>query len=486
MPPNAVEEVEIIDIEKIANFTEKQQETFDLVGKHSWIFAGGARGGGKSHLIIATAVIACLLFPGLRVMVIRRSLEELRQQLIDNLLLRLWRPGELFRWFRSSKTARFENGSVIYFRSIEHPEDVQRVLGVEFGLVLIDEGNQFPWMVIKRIAGSVRQFNIPNWKPTIFMTGNPGGIADREFKDYFIRPRYDRWTPEEIEIKDEFAYVFFNVHHNPYATEEYKAQLNAQPEAIRRQWLFGDWDGVQGQFFENWNPLVHVIPAMDIPQEWVRFRGVDLGYGTHDSVCLFAAQSPNGDVYVYREVATKDTTDTFAKMCSSAGEGEEFASTWFDPNSMKGRRGETGDALSPAEIFAQEGIYVEAANNERQNGWRNIKAWLNYEPGVTTPKLYIFEECTGLIETIPIQQYVNYKHDLNTRGQDDYVDALRYLMSHIPYGSRVNHDGTVEAPEGENKFGTDRRPDPISQRKKLDLFEPVERDGITASIYAHY
>lgn len=482
-----------IDLVKIANFSPHQQQAYSYVGKKSRIFAGGARGGGKSHLAIATAVLACMMFPGLRVCVIRRSMDELRQQLIDNLLLRLYHPGELFEWRRSTRTAYFPNGSIIYFRSLEHSEDVQKVLGVEFGLVIIDEANQLHEDVIIKVIGSIRAFNLPDWKPTLFCTGNPGGLSDKFFKDRWIRPKYEQWNEEELAVKDEFIFIPFGVNDNPHAPEEYKRSLRSLPPAIRKAWYEGDWDAMQGQFFEQFTPMVHICEPFEIPEHWTRWRGIDLGYGNHPSVCLFAAQNPeNGQVFIYDEVATKETTDIFIDMVLNASGDAEFAATFFDPNSMKSRRGETADALSPAVMFEMEGIYVRPAINERINGWMNVKAWLRFDEGkdgeiLSEPKMKIFPNCVGLIETIPLQQYVTGRADLNTKGQDDYVDAWRYLMSHIPYGAYLNEHGQVEQPEENESFGTDRYPNAVlsnKQRTRDDVIE--ERDGVSGSMFAFY
>lgn len=478
----------VIDVSAIANFSPKQEEVFRYIGKKSRIFAGGARGGGKSHLAVAIAVLSALQFPGLRVMIIRRSMEELRQQLIDNLLLKLYRPDELFQWRRSIKTADFPNGSKIYFRSIENPDDVNKVLGVEFGMVILDEGNQLGEIIIQRVAGSIRSFDIPNWKPTLLVTGNPGGLSDRYFKDRYIRPDYSKWEPGELAIKDEHIYVPFGVRDNPYATSEYIDTLASMPEAIRRAWLDGDWDSYQGQFFEDWNPKVHIVEPFNIPQNWSRWRAVDLGYGTHPSVCLFAAQDPHdGTVYIYDEVATKDTTDIFIDMILNASGDDYFGLDLFDPNSLKSRRGETTDSVSPGTMFREAGIWVIPADNARVNGWMNVKAWLADRPN-RPARLRIFSNCLGLIETIPLQRYVEGKADLNTRGQDDYVDALRYLLSHIPYGSVVTYDGQIIEPDAPTSYVDERRADSqLRYNKKYDALEDkIDYDGLSVSRFAIY
>jgi hypothetical protein len=99
-------------------------------------------------------------------------------------------------------------------------------------------------------------------------------------------------------------------------------------------------------------------------------------------------------------------------------------------------------------------------------------------------KLKIFAHCSGLIETIPIQRYHGGKLDLNTRGKDDYVDALRYLLSHMPYGSMISSDGTIDSPD-KKELGFERERYPISQGGYSPLTENlIEFEGELVSRYS--
>jgi PBSX family phage terminase large subunit len=482
-----------ISLEEITNFTPKQQETFDCIGVYSDIFAGGARGGGKSHLSVAAAVTCAIQVPGLRILVARKTSDELRQKLLDDLLLKLYYPGILFQWHASTLTAKFDNGSVIYFKSFEHVTDISKVKGVDYGLIILDEGNEFEEEFIRMMRGSLRAFDIPDWKPTLLMTGNPLGICDQYIMDYYIDPNYSKWSEKELKRKDDFKYVHFTVYDNPYATEEYIDQLDSQTPEVRKAWLEGDWKAVRGQFFSEWAPNAdeygHVVEPFDIPKDWTRVRAIDLGYGKHPSVCLFGAQDPDtGFLYVYDEVSTTETTDVFISMVAISSGDDEFAATYFDPNSMKSRRGETSDTQTPAQMFMNEGIYVEPADNARENGWRIVKMWMrrDLERGVH-PKLYVFSNCEGLISSIPKQRYIPNKMDLNTKGQDDFVDALRYMLSKIPYGAAILSDGSVDTERYLHSFGNSSRRYPSRPTASVERprYPNKDRDA-QGSIYSSY
>lgn len=477
-----------INISEIIKFSPKQDEVFKLIGKSSYIVAGGARGGGKTYLVVAAAVLCALVYEGVRIVIIRKSLDELRQQILDNELLKKYHPGTLFKWRETKKTAYFANGSIIYFRSIEDERrDVPKVQGIEFGMVIFDEGNQLSEDAIRKILGSLRNFGGTALKPTMIMTCNPGGMCDDYVMRYWEDPDYSRWRPEELAMKDEYAFVPFNVYDNPHADPGYVRYLETLPDDIRDQWLYGRWGIASGAFFPEFHRSIHVLREEElfaIPDDWTRFGSVDLGYGTHDSVCLLAAQDPKtGTVYVYDEIATTDTTEIFIDLILNAVGGVEIVPFFFDPNSLKSRRGETSDSLSPGQMFELAGLPVQPANNERVNGWINVKTYMTHRPDRPT-KLKIFPHCTGLIESIPLQRYHNGKNDLNTKGKDDFVDALRYLLSHIPYGATIYSDGTIEKPD-EKSLDTDRDRYPYSRSsRRPDLDEEVEYEGLRVSRYA--
>ena len=261
-----------INISDLITFSQKQQEVFSLIGKKGYIVAGGARGGGKTYLAVAIAVLCAILFPGLRIMIIRKSLDELRQQIIENELLKKYYPGILFNWRETKKTAYFQNGSNIYFRSIEEDADVSKLQGIEFGLLILDEGNQLSENAIRRLLGSLRDFGNTKFKPTMLMTCNPGGVCDGYIKRYWVMPDYNKWENKKLVKKDEYAYVPFGVYDNPHATQDYIDYLETLPEDLRAQWLLGSWDVMSGSFFSEWDPRVHIVmDPFEIPEDWVRW-----------------------------------------------------------------------------------------------------------------------------------------------------------------------------------------------------------------------
>ena len=57
--------------------SEKQR--LFLSDEHKYIGYGGARGGGKSWAVRVKAVLLCLKYPGIKVMIIRKTYPELQE-----------------------------------------------------------------------------------------------------------------------------------------------------------------------------------------------------------------------------------------------------------------------------------------------------------------------------------------------------------------------------------------------------------------------
>ncbi|MEI3102569.1 MAG: hypothetical protein V8T45_12980 [Oscillospiraceae bacterium] len=57
--------------------SEKQR--LFMADRHKYVGYGGARGGGKSWAVRIKAVLLCLRYPGIKVMIIRKTYRELRK-----------------------------------------------------------------------------------------------------------------------------------------------------------------------------------------------------------------------------------------------------------------------------------------------------------------------------------------------------------------------------------------------------------------------
>jgi phage terminase large subunit len=417
-------------------FTPKQLEAYKHVGKGKVIFYGGARGGGKTHFARATAVLTALQRPGIKICLIRKTFTEVEQQFKN--IIESDYPAEVFRYkyIAMAKKFKFLNGSEIYLRSLDKSSDIDKIQGIEYQYIIIDEANQYDKEKIEDIRGSLRNARIDNWTATMLLTGNPGGKSDYYFKTRFVEPDYSKWEENELRYKDVYVFVSAKVEDNPHVGSDYKAQLEGMRDSRRDAWLHGIWGSFEGKFFDNWNEQLHIVDDFDIPENWNIYVGFDVGFSKkHPSVGLWVAQNPDTlECYVVREyIDGTGSLEDHAIYFRDTAHEMRYPLIYADPALFKDSSKKTNIELSNAEIFYSHGVSVVPADNGREDGWRHLKQWMYYLPERTIPKLRFFKSCYQTIENMPMFRYnpraLVKREDLDTdQAFDDIADALRYVM----------------------------------------------------------
>jgi len=85
---------------------------------------GGARGSGKSYSIRVKAVGGALEWPGIRILIIRRTYPELQQNHIEPILKMV--PGSVASYNGALRTLYFRNGSYIKFGHANSLDTIER------------------------------------------------------------------------------------------------------------------------------------------------------------------------------------------------------------------------------------------------------------------------------------------------------------------------------------------------------------------------
>lgn len=414
--------------------TEKQKELCRHVGYGERVFFGGSRGGAKTHGSLIAAMSVCHKFPKITVVIVRRHYGELEDNFGSK--LDIWFDPAVFKYKRYLKhnALKFNNGSKVLFRAVDSYEAVQKLQGVEFQLLIVDEANQFEEELIHRMMGSLRNAHIEGFIPSVIMTGNPGGRADHYFKSRFIAPDYDKWKDYELKYKEKYVFIASSWRDNPNLDQEsYEATLSSLPKGLREAWRDGNWDSFSGQFFSEWDSRVHTIDDFEIPKDWLRIAGVDEGSTEHPTVILWGAQDPsNGDVYIYREYSEVGVVEDAAIIAKSMMDPDEEISGWFADTSMFHQPQRQATDESSYRLFMNHGIPLTAANKNRIEGWRIVKQWLHWS-SAKQPKLRFFKSCIRTIERLPLLMYDVRKaakriEDVDTTMMDDEADCLRYLL----------------------------------------------------------
>jgi len=404
----------------------KQLEFFKARGRH--ICYGGARGGGKSWAARVKAVMLCGRYQGLKVLLMRRTLPELRENHVRFLIPMLQ---GVARYKETENCFYFPNGSILKLGYCAAEKDVYQYQGQEWDVIILEEATHFTeeqMMFLTTCNRSVRD----DFTPRMYYTCNPGNVGHAWVKRLFIDRDY-----RGEERPEDYSFISASVFDNEVLMKNdpgYLRTLRNLPEDQKRAFLYGDWDVYEGQYFSEWRRDLHVMDPIPIQPWWQVYRALD--YGLDRLACLWCAFDDVGNAYVFREVCVSDTiVSDAARMILSAG--DEPVTATFMPSDLLGRSSQTG--VSIFETFSSAGLQGTPVSNPRVAGWLNLKEWLHPVDdgtGTVRPKLRIFSTCTELIRCMPLLRFAE-KGDPSDASTEPHEithapDALRYMMDGRP------------------------------------------------------
>lgn len=390
--------------------------------RNRYVAYGGARGGGKSHVLRIKAIGGAIHYPGIRILIVRREYPELEQTLI--LPMRRMIPSELAAYNGTMRCLFFANGSMIKFGHYGAGDDIE-YQGQEYDWIFMDEATQFSESQFRTLGACLR--GATKFPRRMYLTCNPGGIGHEWVKRLFVDKEYSA-----DEKGKDYCFIHATVDDNPQlleASPEYKQMLDLLPEDVRRAWRYGDWNALAGTFFPEFRKETHVIePFYKIPVEWKKYRAFD--YGLDMFACLWIAVDFDGRCYVYREVQQKGLiVSEAAKLAldlTPVGEQVEYT---IAPPDMWNRQKDSGKNM--AELFAQNGVGLVRASNNRVQGWMAEKEMLKPMKGEQDkPGLLVTRECPSLIRNIMLIQHDERNpSDCATEPHNitHINDALRYF-----------------------------------------------------------
>lgn len=440
-----------------------------------YVAYGGARGGGKTHVSRVKAFGGALTYPGIRILVVRREYPELEQTVI--LPMRQMIPPEIASYNGSMHMFFFVNGSTIKFGHYGAGDDLE-YQGQEYDWIFVDEATQFTEAQFRTLGACLRgATRIPR---RMYLTCNPGGIGHMWVKRLFIERDY-----RAGEKPADYTFIPATVEDNPQllaSSPDYVQMLDLLPEDVRRAWRYGDWDALAGTFFPEFRRETHVIPSFRrIPAEWRKYRAID--YGLDMFACLWIAQDFDGRSYVYREVQQPGLiVSAAAKLMLDLTPAWEQIECTIAPPDMWNRQKDSGKSM--AELYAENGVGLLRASNNRVQGWMALKEMLKPmgAPARTQrsgscgerrskgavrglasgggersglcdddkPGLLVAEDCAGLIRNLPaVQHDTKNPSDVSTEPHElsHIVDSIRYYAVTRTLGAELPEQPVEQEPD---------------------------------------
>ena len=400
--------------------------------KRYLILWGGA-GSGKSVFAAQKLIYRIVTEPGHRFLCVRKVAATIRESqfaLIKS-VIRQWGLDKLFSIPKGSgdmTITYLPNGSQILFTGLDDAEKLKSITDITG--IWIEEPSEISQEEFQQLDMRLRGIT-PNYKQ-IILTFNPI-IAGHWLQQYW----FEMQQPKALTIKTTYR-------DNQFIDPEYRDIIEAMKKT-NPNWYkvygLGEWGVYEGQFFNTWDSSIHTCRPFAIPKEWPRYRAMDWGSAKPYCVGWYAIDY-DGRAYKYRElygfggkanVGTKETAKTVAQRIKKLEEGEEILSAAADPAIwIKG--GSSGPSI--AEDFENEGIYWSPANNDRLNGWSQVRNRLEglEVNGEQRPWLVVFDTCVHTARTFPIQVHSKNKpEDMDSDGEDHAPDETRYFCMMRPW-----------------------------------------------------
>lgn len=343
----------------------------------------------------------------------------------------------LQKWYnKSEKTIYYPNGSTTEFSYLKNTDDVYTYQGREYQDISVDEITQHEEEVFKTLRSSLRTSD-GGIKPSVFLTGNPGGIGHQWVKRIFVDKKY-----REKENPTDFAFIQAFVSDNTAlmkADPEYIKRLEDLPEHLRKAYLEGDWNIFAGQAFSELQRSIHIVQPFELPPHTKYFASYDHGYNHPFSFIVYAVV-PEGTIYVIKHYSSRllPTSKIADGMREYAPGGLDiFAGhdLWYP-----GR----GGGKSVFNEFDEFGI-------NSKNGYNFIRAKIDRKSGVATlhrylnpnnypdnkPRVFFFANTLDVFDCVASMQIdekdpedVLKMNAIEGENGDDAFDSFRYgLMS---------------------------------------------------------
>lgn len=425
-------------IEQSKRMHEEDQKAREIVGggygefwadKHRYRVLKGGRGSKKSTTTALWFIHHIMRYQQANAVCVRKVGNTHKDSTFAQLKWAAMKLGVYNDWTFVEKPmeARYKTGQKILFRGFDDPLKLTSMT-VEVGVLCwawfeeafeIEEPSDFD-----TFDESIRGEMPPGLWKQITITYNPW------VNSHWTKDRYwDNEYPDAFRLTTTHK---CNEYLDQADHDMYEALQYTDPERYKVVGL-GEYGIPGGTYFDEFRSDIHVIEKFIMPDEWRRY--ITLDYGLDMLAAYWVAVDGNNKAYVYKELYKSGLIISDAAKAIKAMINEKIYDI-FAPPDLWNKRQETGK--SAQEIFWENGVSLNKANNDRVQGWYNLKEWLKPyedEQGVKTASLVIFKNCINLIRTLPqIQSDAKDPNDVSTEPHEltHAPDAIRYFIAGRP------------------------------------------------------
>lgn len=304
------------------NLTKKQSVCWKYLTdkEHTEVFFGGSKAGGKTRTGCTWAIYMCLTFPGVRGMIGRTVLTQLRMSTIKTLLDLLNEMGLVperdYKYNSQTNELKFTNGSELVFKDLQYyPSDplFDSLGGLEITFGFIDEAQQVTRECYNIVKSLMRyRLNEFDLIPKLLITANP---SQNFLKSEFYLPHM------KGELEPTKAYVPALASDNPYLPTSYIDVLKSLPKAQMERLLLGSWEyNEDADALFDYDDISNSIYRSNIDTKEKKYISIDPArYGDDSSVCILWVGLTIIEIQIYRKLSTTQLAVEIQSLIKSHG-----------------------------------------------------------------------------------------------------------------------------------------------------------------------
>jgi PBSX family phage terminase large subunit len=269
------------------------------------VLLAGPAGTGKSYAALYKVHLMCMLNPGMRALICRKTHKSLtatglvtfREQVAKEAV-----ANGVCHWYGGSgeKPAQYiyTNGSVIVVGGLDQ---VDKIMSAEYDVIYVQEATDCTPDDLEKLTTRLRNGMVSFQQ--LIMDCNPQQPTHHlklrcdEGKTVMLYGRHED-NPRLFREVREGAAVRYEM------TKEGKTYLDRLDNlsGVRRERLrYGRWAAAEGIIYGDWQPTLHLSDRKRLPLDWERIWAVDFGY-TNPFVWQQWAVDPDGRLWLEKEI----------------------------------------------------------------------------------------------------------------------------------------------------------------------------------------
>ena len=316
---------------------------------------GGARAAKTFLAVYILVVRACRAHKSNHI-IVRNTFNSVKNSIWMETLpnvLRIAFPDLVVKWDKTNYRVILPNESVIRCAGLDDGDKLERLLGLEFSSILVEECNQVPWVAVQKLKTRLAEKN--NLIKKTFYTQNPTKTSSAYYQvfEQGIDP-IDAESMSGEEMKDYLSIKMSPKDNIENIDPNFIKMLEKLPEKERKRFLDGDYDS------ENSGAAVYAFDKEShVSEEAKRLEGTDYvgsDFNIDWNSDVLASQHANG-INIWDEVQIAG--DTFKKCDELKRKGVTGATVICDGTGKARRTSGKSDHI----ILRNAGFHVQFKTN---------------------------------------------------------------------------------------------------------------------------